>query len=417
MLKICTSIFCFWLLNFNIKKRRLISASTVWIACYLIIFVVFPIVSSNVYEMENIIDIYALVGITCYGFGTIIAERVLIRKYDKETTTFLYPDFSIAKYMFWISFALFILAITRKIGSEGIRSILNGEITSKQMTLGDKYSKSFMFIYALHLMIPFLLAIWINGKDKRMKYISISVFAICTLLFGFTRLFLMCTLAIIVFHEMRNLPEKKKAYWLSVVLIAGIILMTFMNFVRTWGVDDLSDFSNKLSLDYVLESTDFGASYKWFNELLKKGSPHIFPLSYLKAFYSFIPRSIWENKPAPLSLQILQYVNPALAESGYSTAGNSVLGEAYAVMDIIGIVIYPIIWGWLTTFLDRHYYHRLSKHEDGCLRNIYYYIFMTFIVISAQRGDWSQYTVIILWLYYVPLYIASKIKTKEDIYK
>lgn len=40
-------------------------------------------------------------------------------------------------------------------------------------------------------------------------------------------------------------------------------------------------------------------------------------------------------------MQVLKYINPMKAASGYSTAGNSVLGEGYAILGYFGIVLFP----------------------------------------------------------------------------
>ena len=106
-------------------------------------------------------------------------------------------------------------------------------------------------------------------------------------------------------------------------------------------------------------------------------------------------------------------LNPALAQTGYSTAGNSVLGEGYAVFGWIGIALFPLIWGIVCTLLDRKYYFKLLTNEDKSMWVIGYYIFTAFIIISCQRGDWSQYGTIIVWLFILPLLLASKIRIKR----
>ena len=111
-------------------------------------------------------------------------------------------------------------------------------------------------------------------------------------------------------------------------------------------------------------------------------------------------------------MQVLKYINPMKAASGYSTAGNSVLGEGYAILGYFGIVLFPFLWGTVCGKLDKRYYRRLKSGADHCLQNICYYIFAVFIVISGQRGDWCQYMTIVIWFYMLPMYIMSKVSLK-----
>ena len=114
-------------------------------------------------------------------------------------------------------------------------------------------------------------------------------------------------------------------------------------------------------------------------------------------------------------MQVLKQINPGLAATGYSTAGNSVLGEGYAVFGLVGIFLAPFIWGVVCTVLDESYYNRLEEGKDQSIWTIAYLIFAVFVVISGQRGDWSQYMTIVLWFYLLPLYcIGRRVPIEEQ---
>ena len=264
-------------------------------------------------------------------------------------------------------------------------------------------------------MIPCVLSIWTTANNRVKKIrrvICLGLYIGINLLFGFTRIFLICVLAIILFYELRKTEKKKQIIVLALSVVALAVLMLLMNLIRNTGLNSVNLLKNRFTVDYFLESTDFGASYKYFSELLKYESPYINPIVWLKAIFAAIPRSVWASKPEPLSLQVLKYTNPMLAATGYSTAGNSVLGEGYAIMGVSGIFLFPFIWGIICNHLDIKYYNRIYQDDRTSVANIIYYIFTLVIVISCQRGDWSQYTIFILWFHIIPLFAFCKLSLR-----
>lgn len=420
MIKLLITFFCVLILIFNYNKKQLVSSSSLWVFAYYLIMVVYPLFRIQVnYINENLIDVSALIGIVLFFLGLVLGNKLTLKNTSNKRANKYYmtPNFRISWIFFCISFLVSLLSLFFWIGSDGIDSILSGVITSKQLILNRDRS---MGIYglAVHLMVPSILSMWIISKDKREKYFSIFallVYIVETLLFGFTRLFLITILSIIAFFELRKYSQAKQLIYIPFGLLVAVATLVSLNFIRSLGLGRLGDLSNYINFDYIFESTDFGASYYWFNELLKYDSPFINPIVYLKPLFIFIPRTLWSTKPDPLSLQVLQYINPSLAATGYSTAGNSVLGEGYAVIGYFGIVLFPLLWGLVCGFLDHAYYKRLKAGVDKCLANIFYYIFAVFIVISGQRGDWSQYMPIVLWLYFLPLYIMVKVSLNKKL--
>lgn len=420
MLKIATSIVCILIVLSLYKNRQLISSTSMWIFCYLLIFVVFPIYSQANYNYSHgkLIDFLSFIGIIVFYFGHLFGKKinfVLNNKRKKFKKELLFPEFKIAFFFFIVIFIISIFSIIKVIGVNGIISILRGSLTSKTVILGDNNSN--LITYSLYLLFPCVLCMWVSSGKKLQKLCSLIcllIFVIETSLFEYTRIFLITILATIFFYEVRNIRPRKQAILALIILITAILLMVFMNYLRCMGVSRTTDFSDYVNIDYVFESTDFGASYKWFDRLLDHDNIFINPIVYFKPFYAFIPRSVWLNKPEPLSLQILKIINPSLAATGYSTAGNSVLGEGYVLLGYFGMFLNCFLWGFICEKFDLHYKKRLEAGDDVNLLNIYYYIFAIFVVISGQRGDWSQYMTIVLWFYFLPMYIFSKLRTRRD---
>lgn len=413
-MKLIISIICIILAFYNYLNKRIISSSTLWIFCYFLIFVVFPKYSDVSVNNEKLIDTYALIGIIFFSIGNWTFSKV---KINSNGNSIRMPSFRKSFIFSIISFMLFIIYLLYKTGSNGINSILTSEVTAKQLALSEEHALGNLLSTLMLLPIPFILSTIMSSESKKQAkkgIILFLIFTIITILFSFTRLFFICTLLILILHGIRYFSPKKQL----VVILVSILLLTFfmviMNFIRNFGTANIYDFSDMVKIEYIFESTDFGASYIWFSKLIEIKPPFIFPVSYLKTLFVFIPRSIWNSKPNPISFDILKLIDPYLLSTGYTTAGNSVLGEGYAVLGHIGIFIYPLIWGAVCAYMDKKYYYKLSVGEDDSIWIFNYYLFTTFIIISSQRGDWSQYLPIIFWVFILPLYLLSVINLNRS---
>lgn len=231
---------------------------------------------------------------------------------------------------------------------------------------------------------------------------------------AFTRVFLISLIGMILLYIVRNKSQAKQALYSAMGALGLLSLLIIMNFIRCFGFGSKITFGSVFNLSYMFESSDFSASYYWFDKLLSIDSPYINPLTYLKPFLIFIPRSVWSDKPEQVSMQILKILDPALASSGYSTAGYSVLGEGYGILGYLGIFFSPFIWGIICDRLDFKYTQRLKKGVDNSLQNVSYYIFAVFVVICGQRGDWNQYMINVIWLYLFPLYVMRKLRKVKN---
>lgn len=412
MLKV--TIFAVALLVFihNYKRNKIISSASIWVACYIMIFVVYPVYQVERFKYESVIDLYALGGIIVFFIGVLFGEKYGL-KTDANDQQIRYqgvPDFKMAHLLFWMFFCASMIIVLSAIGPSGVLSLIQGKSTTKSFINNSAVGGLYLLSVRLH--VPCVLSMWMTAETKKENRISIIVLGIYifeSIVFSYTRIFLIAIVTIAFLFKIRNIPQKKQVSLIMVGVCGMIVAMMALNFVRVRGVHSIGDFREHVSIDYMFESTDFGASYKFFDKLLDYPSPYINPIVYLKPLLAFIPRSIWSSKPEQISLQVLRYTSPELAASGYSSAGNSVLGEGYAIMGIVGLFLFPFIWGVLCGKLDDRYYERLHSGNDKCVRNICYYIFAVFIVISGQRGDWCQYMETCLYLYMFPVYFMSKV--------
>jgi len=410
MIRLLILIISLYIIKRNYSLGRFISSSTIYLGCYLLIFVIYPSFQfDHKFIHESEIDIYALVGIIAFWLGSIIVKdnsRVPVRLNKYRTVSF-----ASAFKIYWLVFSISAFMFITQVGLSRIGLVLSGSLTGKQLSFGED-AASTSYGYFTNLMIALVMVLCISAKTKKevlFSYLTLSIYVAFTILFGFTRIFTISIIAMFVIYKIRHLRRKTQFIFATSGVFSLFLLLVSMNFIRCMGLGTGLDFEQIFDLGYMFESSDFGASYYWLNRLLDIDPPYIRIDTYLKpVLYLFIPRSIWPDKPEQTSMQILKILDPGLEKTGYSTAGYSVIGEGYAMIGYIGIFIFPLLWGIICTRLDIKYQRRLRSGYDNCIQNLFYYIFAIFIILCGQRGDWNQYLLFVIWFYMLPIYFLSK---------
>lgn len=410
MIKIIITLIIALIIRYCYKKGRFLSSTTLFCGCYVLIFVIYPLCQTkNVWKHEDTIDLYALLGIISFVIGlSLIKDRTNIPIRYKSLRVI---DFHRAKNLYIIVFLISTVLFVKEVGISRITLVLAGSMTGKQLNLGEDIATTW-YGYFSDILIALVMALCVfatNKKQKIFSYIALALYVTFNLIFGFTRIFVISILAMVVFHEIRNLPQQKQLFFASMGATSLFSLLVLMNFIRSLGIGQGIDWEIVLDIGYIFESSDFGASYHWFDQLLNIEPPYIRLDTYLKPIlYLFIPRSIWPDKPEQTSLQILKILDPDLASTGYSTAGYSVVGEGYAMLGLLGIFIFPFLWGVVCNYFDVKYYQRKRNGYHNSISDLYYYIFAIFVILCGQRGDWNQYLIIVIWFYMIPLRLISK---------
>ena len=415
MFKLMIVVIIFLIALNNYNKNRILSSSNIWISCYFLIFVAYPIYSDEYYPNSELIDLFALIGILVFWVGSFFGEHIRYSKKERENSIGTIPDFRVGLISYWTIFFSALILLIQNQGISSLLRIIKGEISAKYFMLELGGAESF-YLLLIHLLVPCILVLWFTAITPRERKIALfSLFSYCLLstAFGFTRIFLISLILIIFLFEIRKLNKKKQVIFSFMGAILIVTVLILMNFIRTFGLNSNQDVQRFINIDYVFESTDFSSSYYWFDRLLDYQDLNISPDVYLKPIFVFIPRSIWETKPESLSLQILRQIDPELAALGYSTAGNSLLGEGYAIGGLPLMFFFVFIWGFLCAELDIQQRKRLVSDNEREFQSIYYYIFSVFVIFGAQRGDWSQYMWIVIWFYMLPIYLMSKVKFKS----
>lgn len=410
MIKILITLIIALIIRYCYKNGRFISSTTVFCGCYVLIFVIYPLCQTeNIWKHADSIDIYALLGIISFAFG-------LSRVKDKTNKSVRYNsirviNFNCAKKYYIIVFLVSTVLFIKEVGISRIILVLAGSMSGKELNLGEDIATTW-YGYFSDMLIALVMALCVfatNKKEKIFSYIALALYVIFNLLFGFTRIFVISILAMVVIHEIRNMPQRRQLFYATTGATALFSLLVLMNFIRCLGIGQGIDWEMVLDIGYIFESSDFSASYYWLDQLLNIEPPYIRLDTYLKPIlYVFIPRTIWPDKPEQTSMQVLRILDPELASTGYSTAGYSVIGEGYAMLGYIGIVIFPFIWGMVCKYFDVKYYQRKRNGCANSISDLYYYIFAIFVILCGQRGDWNQYLIIVIWFYMLPLRLISK---------
>ncbi|BDG37651.1 hypothetical protein PcaKH15_35570 [Parageobacillus caldoxylosilyticus] len=135
--------------------------------------------------------------------------------------------------------------------------------------------------------------------------------------------------------------------------------------------------------DYLKMSTDVSWSY-WLASIIIEKNIEIDPIILLKPLAIFIPRSIWENKPLPMSLQIARDLN--LSDNTLLSVPAGIVGEAYGYFGIFGVMMWGWIWGAVTAYLDKEIQIKLNERDNSL--NILILITLSIqIITGAIRGD------------------------------
>ncbi len=204
----------------------------------------------------------------------------------------------------------------------------------------------------------------------------------------------------------------KNKHIFSLLFIAGLTILypllgAFRDIKFSQSANILKDFSKKFLFQAAV-SGDFDA-YSMFVNTIKYVHDFgvTFGLQLLGAIFFFVPRSIWPSKPVGSGALIA-------AKNGwlFTNVSCPLIGESYINFGLIGIIIFAIIYGIITSTLDNIYWS-LNKV------NLYNYWSLVYPVLLGMfffhlRGDMlssTAYTVGIL-VVGVITYYAMRLKLR-----
>ncbi|PTJ85326.1 oligosaccharide repeat unit polymerase, partial [Staphylococcus hyicus] len=237
-------------------------------------------------------------------------------------------------------FSIFVCLFLLMVLIIGLEVIVNGTAATLEL---PSILKIFQSITIVGLVYSALLKIYFSNNKKEV-FLNIIIAIICILcvsLFIFGRRLILYPLIAIValFIFKRNkTPSLFKLSMLAIVVIT--IVLPGMMSIRTLGFQEgVKNFAKILSgdydqyLQYLSIGTDVTYSYSLAGIILASDI-RITPITLLKPILSFIPRSIFPNKPQPISEAIVSHLNLDFNKGMSIPPG--IVGESYLYGGFIG---------------------------------------------------------------------------------
>lgn len=289
-------------------------------------------------------------------------------------------------------FSIFVCLFLLMVLIIGLEVIVNGTAATLEL---PSILKIFQSITIVGLVYSALLKIYFSNNKKEV-FLNIIIAIICILcvsLFIFGRRLILYPLIAIValFIFKRNkTPSLFKLSMLAIVVIT--IVLPGMMSIRTLGFQEgVKNFAKILSgdydqyLQYLSIGTDVTYSYSLAGIILASDI-RITPITLLKPILSFIPRSIFPNKPQPISEAIVSHLNLDFNKGMSIPPG--IVGESYLYGGFIGVIIIFILLGLLSGCLDNYLkYLRDQKNGVFSLNLIFIMIVSTQFISGTIRGD------------------------------
>ncbi len=236
--------------------------------------------------------------------------------------------------------------------------------------------------------------IYSKNKSQRNKSIAAYIYALFYgVVIGYARRLVIFPIIVVgLFYVVIKQVKPSKRLIVLITLTTIFVVMPLMVSIRTSGlVDGVSNYMDTVTSDqaklvrYVQMSTDVSWSYSVAAIAIKE-DVHITPLTLLKPITILVPRSIWAEKPLPLSLEISRLLR--LSDNSMSSVPVGIVGEAFVYFDFVGVIVMGVIWGIFTGLIDKKVVAKKVKgrvtNDSSILISI---IFVVQIFTGAIRGD------------------------------
>ncbi|MED4130347.1 O-antigen polymerase [Shouchella miscanthi] len=257
----------------------------------------------------------------------------------------------------------------------GIDTLLNSFYQAKQSLSGNYY-----FVWGVELfLIASLLMLFKNKPNLKIVFIHLIVGLLMISIFGSRgKIFYYLIVFLAIYHYRWKRISFKKGLVFAVVAVSMAALIYSFRVVSSEGIS-LSSFSDVIDawfsgsefrmLDmYVLVLRDSGLMY-----------PHNFGSDYLNLFTSFIPRSIWQDKPVSIDIPLTQFYLP-LREAGIPP---TLIGAMYHNFNIFGILIGMFLIGLISSWV-------YSIKNKSSLHLSFYSVFIVMLFSYLRIGDFNQ---------------------------
>jgi len=190
--------------------------------------------------------------------------------------------------------------------------------------------------------------------------------------------------------------------FLTLVGVIGLVIIRTMpeNLNTGYSIEKTIEFLNRfqnLGLKVISGAIDSPICFFFYGKIVEyvpNFIPFINGYSFIRMFFYVIPRSIWPEKPIPLSLKITATFFPFWGDRGVSS-GATLVGELYWNFGHIGLMIFFFFIGYFFSFLERSFkYH--AKFP------IFTILLMVWIPDLLRGGGFSNSLLGVFIIFYMP---------------
>lgn len=303
----------------------------------------------------------------------------------------------------------------------GVEVILSGTTSTLEL---PPMIKMFQSITTIGFVYSTLLKVYYSeNKRETIIHIFLSLIVILSVLvfiFG-RRLIIYPIIAIIalMIFKKNKVPSLLKLLTFAVATIT--IFLPAMMSIRTLGFKEgISNFVDILFgdydkyLQYLSIGTDVTASYSLAGVILAYDT-RITPLTLLKPILSFIPRSIFPDKPRPMSEAIVENLNLNF-DKGMSIPPG-IVGESYLYGGLVGIFIMFIFFGVMCGIIDNYIgYIRTATNGLHSINLIFITLVSIQFISGSIRGDTATNIQESMYLF-IPFLIIMILSKYKFIYR
>ncbi|TYS63954.1 O-antigen polysaccharide polymerase Wzy [Bacillus infantis] len=397
------------------RKKYPISLSMYWIVIFYAIYVFVPYIRHQTSILSGISDslvssiaAYSLVGLLSF----ILTNSLFLFKWSRLERVNLIKQTEIShinvKKLLTLFVIVSLILLVLSVGITGILSVFQSG--SRNLWLhqtNDTILATFAELSSFYVgVLASVLVLSASKNIDKKKSIIIFIFILLSAsILVFARRHVIYPLFAVIFYKLSKTVNKLKIFIVGICAFPlFFISMFFMGYFRTFGLHEfnvasvLSYLKNGKFMDIFISNTDFAASYKYLAAQINHEDIFVGPLGYFKLLFTFIPRSIWSDKPQYISVEVLSKLEPLKVSEGFSAA-SGYIGEAHAALGIGGIVIISSIWGLLCGILDKKYHYILNRRKNiqvlggkpfGFTLFEFYYLYTAMLLITeSHRGDFG----------------------------
>lgn len=313
--------------------------------------------SQKTYILITVCGFHLLIG-TYFLTSFILRSKAISPIHPKKMTldiTNIKRKFSIVVIFLCISISLFLFfnlealvsttrATVKSLGYVGYFSYLMFFIAVSYSFAGFFFridKSKFKYIYIYYLLISMLLA-FIAFKTRTGLLLPLSSF-----IFGYI---ILAENVNVINKQSITITKAISRVTLSIYIFISLLFLISMRFIRGLMETGSTDFNISVVLERTFNGGDLGYGIRSSEviEYVQTSGLYLDGDSYLRLFYTIIPRSLWEDKPISTQRIIGEWLMPAVPNM---TIPPGFFADAYINFGLLGLIVF-MYFGFIFALID-----------------------------------------------------------------